>query len=197
MTPGRQAWRLGRKDSWMAIACSIVAACTPGPARADELLLPEVGSRVRVSSTGPESARLVGTLSAIDAKSLTVVPQDGRQPRVVARQDLVRLERSVRPSRKSKGAVIGFAVGLAAAFGKVAIAGGCNDGCNGENVAAAGLLALSTAVVGAIAAPGERWEDAPPGPQPGRARLSSPAGFPVRLVPQLGRRTGLVLVASF
>jgi hypothetical protein len=93
--------------------------------------------------------------------------------------------------------VIGFAVGLAAALGKVAINGGCNDGCNGSNVAAGALFALSTAAVGALVAPGERWEGMPLGPPPGRATLSSPVGLRVRLVPQLGRRSGLVLVASF
>jgi hypothetical protein len=156
-----------------------------------------VGSRVRVTSSTPDSARVVGTLSAVDAKSLTVVPKDGREPRVLARQDVARLERSVRPSRKSRGAVIGFAVGLAAALGRVAINGGCNDGCNGGNVAVGLLFASSTAGVGALAAAGERWEDVALGPQPGRATLSSQAGFRVHLVPQLGRRNGLVLVASF
>ena len=181
----------------MAIVCCCVVACLPRPVRGDELPVPDVGSRVRVTSSGPEPARLVGTLSAVDAKSLTVVPGDGREPRVLARQDVVRLERSVRPSRKSRGAVIGFAVGLAAALGKVAINGGCNDGCNGGNVAVGVLFASATAAVGALAAAGERWEDVALGPQPGRATLSSRAGPHVRLAPLVGRRTGLVLVASF
>lgn len=181
----------------VAIVGCCVVACLPRPVRGDELLLPEVGSRVRVTSSLPESARLVGTLSASDAQSLTVLPRDDREPRVLARQDVARLERSVRPSHKSQGAVIGFAVGLAAALGRVAINGGCNDGCNGGNVAVGILFASATAGVGAIVAPGERWEDVALGPHPGRATLSSQAGFRVRLVPQVGRRTGLVLVASF
>ena len=181
----------------MAIVGCCVVACWPHPVHGGELLLPEVGSRVRVTSSAAEPARFAGTLSAIDAMSLTVVPQHGPEPRVLARQDVARLERSVRPSHKSTGAVIGFAVGLAAALTKVAINGGCNDGCNGGNVAVGVLFASATAGVGAIVAPGERWEDVALGPQPGRATLSSQAGFRVRLVPQLGQRIGLVLVASF
>ncbi|HEX9189090.1 MAG TPA: hypothetical protein VGB87_18575 [Vicinamibacteria bacterium] len=149
-----------------------------------------------MSARAPESVVIAGTLSAIDPEGLTVKPPD-REPRVFARQDVVRLERSVRPSRKSRGAVIGFAVGLAAAFGKVAIDGGCNDGCNGENLAAAVLLALSTATVGAIAAPGEVWEDVALGRGAGSATTSPRAGLRVYLAPQVGRRTGLTLVASF
>lgn len=179
------------------VACCLVASGSPGLVRADELPLPGVGSRVRVRTSAPESARLVGTLSAVDPESLTVVPKDGSEPRVVARGDVARLERSVRPSRRSRGALIGLAVGLAAAFAKVAIDGGCNDGCNGENVAAAGLLALSTAAVGAVVSPGERWEDVALGREPGRATAASPTGLRIRLVPRLGRRAGLSVVASF
>ena len=116
---------------------------------------------------------------------------------MLARQDVVRLERSVRPSRKSRGAVIGFAVGLAAALVKVAINGGCNDGCNGGNVAVGVLFASATAGVGALVAPGERWEDvalgAAAGPRDARRRGR---GRRFDLAPLVGRRTGLVLVAS-
>ena len=103
----------------------------------------------------------------------------------------------MRPSRKVRGALIGFGVGLAVMVGKAAVNGGCNDGCNMENVAAAGLVALSTAAAGAIISPGERWVDVPLGRAQSLGTMPSPAGLRVRLVPQIGRRTGLTLVASF
>jgi hypothetical protein len=181
----------------VAIVCCFVVSGSLGPVRADEPPFLSVGSRVRVNALAAESVPLVGTLSAIDQKSLTVVPQDGREPRVLARQDIVRLERSVRPSRKLTGALIGFGVGMAVMLGKAVKEGGCNDGCNGENVAAAALLALSTAAVGAIVSPGERWVDVPLGRGQSRATMSSRAGLRVRLIPQVGRRTGLTVVASF
>jgi hypothetical protein len=181
----------------VGIVCCFVASCSLGLVRADELPFPAVGSRVRVRSAALDSAPLVGTLSAVDQESLTVVPQDGREPSVVARQDIVRLEQSVQPSRKTRGALIGFGVGLAVMLGKAVKEGGCNDGCNGENVAAATLLALSTAAVGGIASPGERWADVALGRGQSRATMSSRAGLRVRLVPQVGRRTGLTVVASF
>jgi hypothetical protein len=180
-----------------AIACSLVLSGSSGPAGADELFLPGLGSRVRIQSPAPGSGRLVGTLTAVDQTHLTVVPQDGGEPRVVARHDITRLERSVRPSQKSKGALIGFGVGLAAMVGKAAAAGGCNDGCNGENVLAAGLVALGTATVGAIAAPGERWMEMAVGSGQARATTPSPRRLRVRLVPKLGRRIGLTVVATF
>ena len=183
--------------SAVVIACCFVVSGSPGLGRADDLAFPAVGSRVRVTTSSPESVSLVGTLSAVDQRILTIVPRDGREPGVVAWQHVVRLERSVRPSRKPRGALIGFGLGLGAMLGKAVKAGGCNDGCDGENVAAATLVALSTAVVGAIVSPGERWVDVAVGRAQGRATMSSPAGLRIRLVPRVGRRTGLTVVASF
>jgi hypothetical protein len=100
----------------------------------------------------------------------------------------------VQPSRKSRGALIGFGVGLAAMVGKVAVNGGCNDGCTMGNVAEGALVGLSVAIAGAIIAPGERWAELPVA---GAATTPSSARFRLHLVPQLGRRTGLTLIASF
>ena len=144
-----------------------------------------------------ESPPLVGTLAAVDPASLTVVPQKGGEPRVVALQDVTRLERSVTPGRKLPGALIGFGVGLAAMFGRAVIKGGCNDGCNGEDAAEAALGAVSAGAVGALLSPGERWADVPVGRGRSRTTMSFEAGLQVRVVPQVGRRIGLTVVASF
>lgn len=181
-----------------AIVCwFIVSGCLPGVLGADEPLFPSPGTRVRVASSGPRSVRLVGTLTAVDQESLTVMPEDGRGPSVVARQDILRLERSVRPSRKKRGAWIGLGVGLTAAFGNAAMQGGCNDGCDSSNVLAAALVALSAAAVGAIVAPGERWSDVALERERSQARAKLEARPQVRLVPRVGRRVGLSIVASF
>jgi hypothetical protein len=46
---------------------------------------------------------------------------------VVARRDVTRLERSIRPSRKGKGALIGLAVGFGAGFAAAAALGNCSE----------------------------------------------------------------------
>ena len=183
--------KLGR-----VIACWFIVSGSPRILRAEEPF-PGPGSRVRVNASAPESVRLVGTLTAVDQASLTIMPEDGRGPSVVARQDILRLERSVRPSRKYRGAWIGFGVGLAAAFGKAAMQGGCNDGCDSSNVIVAAAVALSTAAMGAFVAPGEVWSDVAVERQPSQARTGSETRPRVRLVPQVGRGVGLSIVASF
>jgi hypothetical protein len=183
--------RLGR-----TIACWLIASGSVGVVRADEPLAPGPGTRVRVSSSALKSVRLVGTLIAVDQESLTVMAEDDGGPSVVARQDIVRLERSVSPSRRTRGAWIGFGVGLALTFGKVAVQGGCNDGCDSSNVMVGALVAVSTAAVGAVASSGERWSDV--AVERERSQTECEAGLEVRLVPQVGRRrVGLSIVASF
>ncbi len=182
---------------WLAVVCCFAFPGSAGLVGAEELPLPDVGSRVRINSTALDSSPLVGTLTGIDQQSLTILAEDGHGPRVVARQDVQRLERSVRPSRRSRGALIGFGVGLALSVGKAALQGGCNDGCNEGNIMVAALVGLSCSAVGAMAAPGETWADVTVGREQGRSTMSLGAGLQVRLVPQLGRRIGLTVVASF
>jgi hypothetical protein len=158
---------------------------------------PGPGTRVRVSSSGGESVRVVGTLTAVDHTSLVVAREADGGPTTIARQDIVRLERSVSPSRKGRGAWIGFVVGSALAFGTVAMRGGCNDGCDSSNVMTGALVALSTAGVGALVSPGERWSEVAVERERNHSSTELEPGLQVRLVPQVGRRVGLCLVASF
>ena len=142
---------LGRATIWCVLMCSgRIAHATEAPA-----LTP--GTRVRITIAG-ESGRVVGTLTSFDGQSLTVQSQD-REPIVVGREGILLLEQSTRASRKGKGALIGFGLGLAASVGKVAMQGGCNDGCNGGNLIVGGLVAATTAAVGALVSPGEHWKD--------------------------------------
>jgi hypothetical protein len=142
----------------------------------------EKGTRLRVTTASPPpsggSGRVfVGRFAGSDRDELRLAVTSS-ESQALPCDAIVRIEQSVGASRKSRGALIGFGIGLGAMVGKVALQGGCNDGCNSANVLEAALVAVSTATLGAIAAPGERWAA-------------------VRLVPQVGRRTGLTLVASF
>ena len=144
-----------------------------------------LGARVRVTmaSPSPGGSELVwvGRLAGSDRGDMKLAVSSS-EIRVLRRDAIVRLEQSVSPSRQTRGALIGFGLGVAATVGKAALQGGCNDGCNSGNVAIAALVSLSAAGIGAALSPGERWVD---------------VGLRVRLVPQIGRRTGLTLVASF
>jgi hypothetical protein len=172
------------------------AEAQPAPEDARGL---QPGARVRVTMANPSQvggSKLVwvGRLAASDQSELKLA-MSSSETRALRRDAIVRLELSVSPSRKTKGALIGFGLGVAATLGKAALQGGCNDGCNSANVLTAALVALSAAGVGAAISPGERWVDV----AVARARVTMPpeAGLRVRLVPQIGRQTGLTLVASF
>ena len=184
--------KLGR-----TIVCCLIASASVGVLRADEPAFPDPGSRIRLRSSEPESLRLVGTLTAVDPESLTVTPEAGGKATAVARRDIVRLERSVSPSRRTTGAWIGFGVGLALAFGKAAAQGGCNDGCDSSNVLVGGLIAVSGAAVGAAIAPGENWSEVNVTRERSQLTTEREMGLAVRLVPQVGRRVGLSIVTSF
>ena len=174
------------------LATALVGA--PGSAQDD--VLPEPGSRLRVTAPAVAPKPIVGSL--LEAGEREIVLADSSSDRTpIPLASITRLERSVRPSRRTTGALAGFIVGLAAVGLKTLHDGGCNDGCNGGDVATAGLVALSTAAVGAIVSPGERWADVAVGGAQGRPTMSSQAGLRIRLVPQVGRRAGLTVVASF
>lgn len=123
----------------------------------------EKGTRLRVTVASPPPSGgsgpvFVGRFAGSDRDELRLA-MTSSESQALPCDAIVRLEQSVVPSRKSRGALIGFGVGAAAMLGKAALQGGCNDGCNSANVLEAVLVALSTATVGAIAAPGERWAD--------------------------------------
>jgi hypothetical protein len=99
---------------------------------------------------------------------------------------IVRLERSIRPSRKVRGALIGFGVGFVTMFTLSALV------TEGDCVRSPDAAAC----VSAIVAPGERWADVPLGAR-SHGTTARSAGPELRLVPLVGRRSGLALVASF
>jgi hypothetical protein len=134
-----------------------------GNVLADEPAPLALGSRLRVTT----DERLVGRLVAQDEQSLTLQVRPGKDPVVVPQARIVTVERSLRLSQKSTGAAIGALVGALSAvvFGLVV-----GEDCSGRHVDTLcfprGGVALASSVVlvpvgtliGAVAAPGERWE---------------------------------------
>ena len=166
--------------------------CSGRAIYAEDAPAPSLGTRARLTIAG-DSERVVGTITSVDETALTIQPP-GREPIVVARKAILRLEESKKPSRKHRGAWIGFGIGLSASVGKVAMQGGCNDGCNGDNLLIGGLVAASAAVVGALVSSGEQWQDLAPLTHAWQAQTTRPR---LQLVPSIGRGAGLRVVASF
>ena len=134
--------------------------------------------RVRVTAPTISGKRLVGTLLAMDEKTLTIAPGKGKGVLEVPRAAVTRIEVSRRPSRRGKGASIGFLAGLGAA---VAIGIAAGDDCGSlpgpkeaddfvarlnrnlcmdttETALLASILTIpASTLIGMAAAGGERW----------------------------------------
>jgi hypothetical protein len=188
----------------LATLAVLVLGGLPGEAQTGAELPPALPSGVRLRVTIADETgrvgqtRLIGRLTGMGSEGLRMAVDSSE--RTIPRGSVVRLERSVRPSRKGRAALIGFGVGFAAMYGVLAFGteGDCFRG--GENLGfCAGwsaLLALPAAAVGAMVAPGEQWaevrlHDAVAAPR------SSSAGLQLRVVPVVGRRVGLAVVGSF
>ena len=182
-----------RLPSVVIVLLATVSAGAAGAAQ--DGVFPKPGSRLRVTAPAVARKPIVGTLlEASEREIVLAASSSDRTP--IPRESITRLERSARPSRRTRGALAGFILGLAAMGLKTLHDGGCNDGCDGGNVAVAVVAALPVAALGAAASPGERWENMDMGH--GQRRTTTPhTGLRVRLVPQVGRRTGLTVVAGF
>jgi hypothetical protein len=188
----------------MALAIVLLARL-PGEAQSggeDALALPS-GTRLRVtwadgSDAEPRETRLVGRLAGRNSSSLRLAV--GSSERMIPADSIVRLERSVRPSRKARAALIGFGVGFATMYVLLGV-GSEGDCFRGENLGfCAGwssLLALPAAAVGALVAPGEQWAEVPLPREPRPALRSSQDGLQLRVVPLMGRGAGLGIVGTF
>jgi hypothetical protein len=172
---------MGRGMTLMGLGALLV---TVAAAHGEEPRALQLGARVRASVTegssnagSAHSTLLTGRLLAVSETDLTIETSPGRPAVVVPRHQVAGLEQSLRPSRRKQGALIGLAVGAAA--GLVLVAADHNDSscprpeedflglCRGLQEAFSGpeyyaagalLLGAAGAGIGALVAPGEKWE---------------------------------------
>jgi hypothetical protein len=121
-----------------------------------------LGSRLRVLADQEFTGRLI----AQDEKSLTLEIKRRRARAVIPRSAIIRVERSLHTSKKGTGAATGALVGGLSAVVLGLMVGPDCSGHVGLFCYSAGEVAVITgmalvplgAVIGAMAAPGERWE---------------------------------------
>src|SRR5439155_6008228 len=156
------ALRAGMNNLAMSASCVMVLLLA-GNTLAEEPARLVLGTRLRVTA----DQILVGRLVAQDEKSLTLMINHGKDRAVVPRELIITLERSLRPSQKGTGAVAGAAIGAlsAALFGLMA-GGDCPRHSidiicippYGDALVSSIVLVPLGALVGVVAAHGERWE---------------------------------------
>lgn len=130
-----------------------------------------IGVRIRAyvtesSANESHSKRLTGTLIGVDEKILSLETSRNKAPLLVARENVTRLDLSIRRGQRGKGALIGLGVGLATGVLLGLASGDDEDFCcltAGDKAVIFGvLLAPVGTVVGVAAAPGEQWQVIPP-----------------------------------
>jgi hypothetical protein len=148
-----------------------------------------VGSRVRLVAGAVSPRRLTGTIVRLDAASLEVQTTDRVQPMLVPRESITKVQISLGPRSRWRGAWIGALLGGAtvAVAALAAREEPCEPqpdqwfGCasfgpsKGAVFAILGATAVgSGAAIGALVPPGDRWKNAaaaaPPGASGGPAR---------------------------
>jgi len=151
----------------MAASTLLLTASLAGSVLADEPVQLPLGIRLRVVT----HRSVVGRLVAQDEQSLTLQPGGGRDPVVVPRNAIIRVQKSVAPSQRGAGAIGGLVLGaLSATVFGLAVGEDCSDrhsvdtlcfGRGGVMLASAAILVPLGLVIGVAAAPGERWEEIP------------------------------------
>jgi hypothetical protein len=143
-----------------------VLAGVASMARGDEKKTPPPGpTHVRVTAPSASDRRLTGDLVAIEAEALVLQRAGQEMPDRIPLGSITSVERRLRPGRKLRGLAIGLLAGIAVGA-VVGYAGGedCNPGglvCFDRGTTAAagatgmGLLGMG---LGALVAPGEKWE---------------------------------------
>jgi len=131
----------------------------------------EPGAKIRatvVDTTGGKvkSRKVSGTLVSLDAATVTLNNSQDRSLMEIPRENITNLETRVQQSKKSTGALIGLGVGagLGALIGFAS--GDDPDGIVSFSAGAkAGMGAITLgalgAIVGAVASPGDHWQEIP------------------------------------
>jgi hypothetical protein len=149
---------------------------------------PAVGARVRVKAPSFSPDRLVGSIVTVDDSSLTLKVADRKDLAVIMRSSIEKLEVRRRDGKKLYAGVIGFLAGTGLGTILVSRSDHCSDGTGivGCDVAFGALTwGVTLAAIGALAAPGERWEEVSPGGFP--AGSLSSGGLSFRVAPRMDR----------
>lgn len=154
----------------MSRTFALVLGISFGVPAASAVAQVEPGTRVRVTENGQK--RVVGRLVSIDETTLSVRPDGNAEPVAVSRSTLTRIDVSQRLGRKRRGATIGLLVGALA--GAVALASATEDCSRNDfvclfpreqqttnTVLGAVVFGALGAGLGALVAPGEKWESIP------------------------------------
>lgn len=158
------------------VAVSVMGMCAAVPAAVEAAdTEPAVGSHLRVTAPGfsgeffsGSTRRVEGTLLESDDEHLTIKVAGFDRPAVVPRSSVQRLELRRRSSQRGKGALIGFVLGTGVGFVLFSTAGGDSECSSACSLGLGGFLfGLPAATIGALVAPGAKWEDL----SPGRVRL--------------------------
>jgi hypothetical protein len=147
-----------------------------------------VGARVRVVAGAVSPRRLTGTIVRLDAASLEVQTTDRVQPMLVPREAITKIQISLGPRSRWRGAWIGALIGGAiAAVAALAALAAREEPCEpqpdqwfgcasfgpskGAVLAIVGATAVgSGAAIGALLPPGERWKNVAATALPGASR---------------------------
>lgn len=140
---------------------------------AGEQLFLEKGSRVRITLIEPsigsllEPKRIEGRLLGLTTMDITLATSAGGRPKVIPSDNIEKVELCSQRGRRLKGALVGGGIGAASGFlyGLIFV-GDTSDNPNdwgGGTAAETGaawsvLLAPVGALIGALVAPGERWQ---------------------------------------
>ena len=152
---------LGTRTVTLAGALSFAAAAL----LAQDIVQVAPGTRIRVTeATG--AGQLVGTLLAVDDKTLTLRASGQTGDRVLRRQDITSVAVSAGHGSRRRGALVGAAIGAGVGAAIGLLAGSDKEGLvqfsAGEKaVGAAILLASIGGLVGVALPPGERWRELP------------------------------------
>jgi hypothetical protein len=141
----------------------VVQLVSPGVAQAQEqetLLGPAPGDHVRLRAPSVSARRLIGSVLEADAGGIRLKLEDQKEPLEVPLSAVTRLEIGRgRRSLAREGALIGAAI-VVVPWGAWAVAE-CAGECMGEALVGVGLVAATSALLGALVGTvfkTERWE---------------------------------------
>lgn len=154
------AMRLSNALALLTLAYLFASARAAGEdAPLDLSLTP--GMRVRVLAPDISPSKVVGTISRVDNRSVTIDVPGRSEPVSVLREKIARLDVSEGPRSRGVDAAIGGVVGAGIGAGGCAAGNGGGQGHIVSTGAVAGFCALLGgglgALIGAVIPPGEHW----------------------------------------